>query len=132
MAKIIIVDGSSVARFSLRYWLEKNGHKVVGEAVNGQEALNLYRNTRPDIVLLDIYLPEDNGLRILKEIISYDKNANVVMCSSAALQNIIIEAHQLGAKYFLVKPFTGKTVGDAIQKVSESQKSLQDSLIKMH
>jgi len=125
MAKVIIVDGSSIARFFLRYRLEKNGHRVVGEAVNSQEALELYSATKPDIVLLDIYLPNDNGLRTLEQLISYDKYANVIMCTSAALQNIIIEAHQLGAKYFLVKPFPDKTLESTIQKILKTQKTME-------
>ncbi|MDD3013883.1 MAG: response regulator [Candidatus Gastranaerophilales bacterium] len=129
MAKVIIVDDSSVTRFILRKCLEKNGHEVVGEAINGQDTLRLYSELRPDVVLLDIHLPDDNGLRILEQLISYDKYANVIMCSSAALQNIIIEAHQLGAKHFLVKPFTGKLLEGTIQKTLKTQKNLQYCLI---
>jgi len=129
MAKIVIVDGSSVTRFFMRKWLEKNGHEVVGEAVNGHDTLKLYRKLRPDIVLLDIYLPNDNGLRILEQLMSCDKYANIIMCSAAALQNIIIEAHQLGAKHFLVKPFADKTLEVSIQKVLETRKNLQNCLV---
>ena len=128
-SKVLIVDSSSVTRFFLRQSLENNGHKIVGEATNCHDTLKLYKESKPDIVLLDIYLPNDNGLRILKQLINYDKDANVIMCSSAALQNIIIEAHQLGARYFLVKPFADEILETTIQKVLKTQKTPQNCLI---
>lgn len=121
MAKILIVDDSSVERYILSTCLKKHGHKIVGEASNGQEAVLFYKASKPDIVILDIVMPNDNGIDILKQIIEYDSNANVIMCTSAALQNTIINAVQLGAKHFLVKPVCPESLMATIHKTLEDK-----------
>ena len=116
MAKVLIVDDSSIDRFIIKKCLENNLHKVIGEASSGLEALELYRKLSPDIVFLDVIMPNDDGLKTLSDIMSLDKSANVVMCTASALQNVIIEAMQIGAKAFLVKPVTNESLIHAVQK----------------
>jgi len=124
MARIIIVDDSTVQRMILRKFLEKENHDIVGEANNGQAVLGLYQDLKPDIVLLDIVMPDANGITILDQLMHYDRNANVVMCSSTALQNVIIESIQLGAKGFLVKPITVDTLLKTVNRIMEMSKSI--------
>jgi len=125
MARILIVDDSTVQRTILRKFLEKENNEIVGEAKNGQDALDLYKELNPDIVLLDIVMPDANGISILDQIMNYDKKANVVMCSAAALKNVIIESIQLGAKGFLVKPITAETLLKTVNKVMEMSEIIQ-------
>ena len=117
MATVLIVDDSSFDRLVIRKCLENNDHSVVGEATNAQEALELYRKQRPDVVILDIYMNNENGINVLRNIMSYDENANVIMCTSSALQTTVIQANQLGAKYFLAKPVTEDVLLKTINKI---------------
>jgi len=123
MARILLVDDSTVQRMILRKFLEKENHQIIGEANNGQAVLGLYQDLKPDIVLLDIVLPDANGITILDQLMHYDRNANVIMCSSTALQNVIIESIQLGAKGFLVKPITIEVLSKAVNKILEMSKN---------
>lgn len=113
MAKVLIVDDSSIDRFIIKKCIENNGHRIVGEASNSIEAIEQYRKLSPDVVFLDIVMPNDNGISILKDLLLLDSDARIVMCTSAALQNIVIEAIQIGAKSFLVKPITNNSVKNA-------------------
>lgn len=117
MARVLIVDDSSFDRLVIKKCLENNEHETVGEAATGQEALKLYRELRPDIVILDIYMSNENGINILRNIMEYDEKANVIMCTSSALQTLVIQASQLGAKYFLAKPVTEEVLVKTINKI---------------
>ena len=117
MANILVIDDSTVQRVIIRKYVEKEGHLVVGEAGTGQEGVELYKKLKPDIVTLDIVMPDANGIAILKEIMSYDSDANVIMCSSTAIQHMIIEAIHIGAKSFLVKPFNRELLINNIDKI---------------
>lgn len=121
MAKILIVDDSSFDRFIMKKCLEKNNHVVVGEAQSTHEALKMYQELKPDIVLLDIVMPNDSGLITLGQIMSYDQKANIVMCTSSAVQNVVIKANQLGAKYFLAKPISEEILLKTIQKIMDTK-----------
>ncbi|OGH96590.1 MAG: hypothetical protein A2039_06150 [Candidatus Melainabacteria bacterium GWA2_34_9] len=123
MARILIVDDSTVQRTILKKFLEKENHNIVGEANNGQAVLGLYQDLKPDIILLDIVMPDANGITILDQLMHYDRNANVIMCSATALQNVIIESIQLGAKGFLVKPITADTLLKTVNRIMEMSKS---------
>ena len=96
--------------------LIKNGHKVVGEASDGKEAILKYQELHPDLVTLDITMPEMDGLQAIKEIMKIDSNARVIMCSAMGQQAMVIEAIQSGAKDFIVKPFQEDRVLSAISK----------------
>lgn len=116
MAKILVVDDATFMRMMLKDILTKNGHTIVGEATNGREALEKYQEVNPDIVTMDITMPEVDGLQGLKNIKAFDSNARVVMCSAMGQQIMVIEAIQAGAKDFIVKPFQADRVLEAINK----------------
>ncbi|RME89322.1 MAG: response regulator [Candidatus Hydrogenedentota bacterium] len=117
MARIMIVDDLAFIKVVQRDILEKHGHEVVADASNGQEAIENYVQTKPDIVLMDITMPEVNGLEALQKILEIDPNANVVMCSALGQQNLIVEAIEKGAKDFIVKPFTPERLLAVIDKI---------------
>ena len=118
MAKnIMIVDDAAFIRLMIKDILTKNGYNVVGEAENGVKAIEMYKETKPDLVLMDITMPEMDGIGALKGIRSEDPNANVIMCSAMGQQAMVIEAIQSGAKDFIVKPFQAERVLEAVKKV---------------
>ena len=118
MAKnILVVDDAAFMRMMLKDILTKNGYTVVGEAANGREALDRYKELKPDLVTLDITMPDMDGLTAIKELRKLDGSANVIMCSAMGQQAMVIEAVQSGAKDFLVKPFQPERVIDAVKKV---------------
>ena len=117
MTRVLIVDDASFIRFSLRTILEKNGFEVAGEAENGAVAISKYKQLRPDVVTLDITMPELNGLEALKEITAFDPKAKIVMVSAMGQQSNIKEAILSGAKYFLVKPYKEDQVIETLTKV---------------
>ena len=114
---VLIVDDAAFMRMMLKDILTKNGYNVAGEASNGTEGVNKYIELKPDIVTLDITMPEMDGLAALKEIKKSDPNALVIMCSAMGQQAMVIEAIQAGAKDFIVKPFQADRVIEAIRKV---------------
>lgn len=117
MAKqILIVDDAAFMRMMIKDILSKNGFEVVGEAQDGVEAIEKYKELKPDLVTLDITMPEMDGLVALKEIKQLDGDANIIMCSAMGQQAMVIDAIQAGAKDFIVKPFQAERVVEAIQK----------------
>lgn len=117
MAKILIVDDAAFMRMMLKDILSKNGHTVVGEAADGNEGVAKYKELRPDIVTLDITMPEKSGIEALKEIREIDTSAKCLMCSAMGQQAMVIDAIQAGAADFIVKPFQADRVLDAINKI---------------
>ena len=115
--RVLIVDDASFMRMMLRDIFEKNGNEVVGEAGDGNEALVKYKELKPDLVTMDITMPECDGIMGLKQIIEFDPNAKVVMCSAMGQQAMVIESIQSGAKDFLVKPFKTERVLEVIKKL---------------
>jgi two-component system chemotaxis response regulator CheY len=116
MARILVVDDAAFMRMMLKDILTKAGHEVVGEAANGVEAVEKYKELRPDVVTMDITMPEMNGIDAIKEIKKIDPNATVIVCSAMGQQAMVIEAIQAGAKDFIVKPFQPARVIEAVQK----------------
>lgn len=114
--KVLLVDDSFFMKNILSNIMETSGHKVCGQASNGLEAFNRYKELNPDIVFMDITMPIVNGIEGLKMIMSYDKNAKVVMCSSMGQKPFLLEAIENGAKDFIVKPFTQAQIVEAIKK----------------
>jgi two-component system chemotaxis response regulator CheY len=96
--------------------LSKNGYEVVGEAQDGSVAVEKYKELKPDLVTMDITMPEMDGIAALKEIKKFDANAKVIMCSAMGQQAMVIDAIQAGAKDFIVKPFQADRVIEAIKK----------------
>ena len=113
----LICDDAAFMRMMIKDILTKNGYNVVGEAENGVKAIEMYKETKPDLVLMDITMPEMDGIGALKGIRSEDPNANVIMCSAMGQQAMVIEAIQSGAKDFIVKPFQAERVLEAVKKV---------------
>ncbi|MGL5686252.1 MAG: response regulator, partial [Vagococcus fluvialis] len=97
---------------------EKNGYQVVDEAQNGLEAIEKYKATQPDLVTMDITMPEMDGVEALKEIKAFDSNAKVLMCSAMGQQSMVMDAIRAGAVDFIVKPFDSDRVIKALDKVS--------------
>lgn len=118
MAKnILICDDAAFMRMMIKDILTKNGYNVVGEAENGVKAIEAYQEHTPDLVLMDITMPEMDGIDALKGIREKDPNACVIMCSAMGQQAMVIEAIQSGAKDFIVKPFQAERVLEAVKKV---------------
>ncbi|HEY8804473.1 MAG TPA: response regulator [Clostridium sp.] len=117
MAKVLIVDDAAFMRMMIRDILEKNGCDVVGEANNGIKGVELYKVERPDIVTMDITMPEMDGIEAVKAIKGFDPAAKIIMCSAMGQQTMVMDAIRAGAKDFIVKPFQSDRVLEAIKKV---------------
>jgi two-component system chemotaxis response regulator CheY len=115
--KILIVDDAAFMRMMLKDILTKNGFEVVGEAENGLIGVEKFKELKPDLVTMDITMPEMDGITAVKNIKGIDANAKVVMCSAMGQQAMVIDAIQAGARDFIVKPFQADRVVEAIQKV---------------
>ena len=115
--KILVVDDAAFMRMMVKEVLTKNGFDVVGEAENGVKAVEQYGALQPDLVIMDITMPELNGIEALKTIKENDPAAKVIMCSAMGQQAMVIEAIQSGAKDFIVKPFQADRVVEAVRKV---------------
>ena len=117
MAKnILICDDAAFMRMMIKDILTKNGYTIVGEAENGQKAVVKYNETKPDLVMMDITMPEMDGIQALKKIKATDPNAAIIMCSAMGQQAMVIESIQSGAKDFIVKPFQPDRVLEAVKK----------------
>jgi len=117
MKRVLIVDDAAFMRYALRTILEKNGFEVVDEAENGAVGVRKYKECNPDLVTMDITMPEMDGIQALKEIRKSDPNAKVVMVSALGQESHIKEAITLGAKYFIVKPFKEDKVIEILKKI---------------
>ena len=118
MATVLIVDDAAFMRISIKNMLTKNGYEVIGEAENGQVGVDLYKDLKPDIVTMDITMPEMSGLEALKEITKMDPSAKVVMVSAMGQEAMVREAIVSGAKGFIVKPFKEDGIIAALKKLA--------------
>ncbi|HHV60386.1 MAG TPA: response regulator [Clostridiaceae bacterium] len=114
---ILIVDDAAFMRMMIRDILLKNGFEVVAEAENGLRAIEKYKEVSPDLVIMDITMPELSGIDAVKEIKKIDRNAKIIMCSAMGQQAMVIESIQAGAIDFIVKPFNSERVIEAVKKV---------------
>ncbi|WP_186577461.1 response regulator [Aquibacillus kalidii] len=114
--KILIVDDAAFMRMMIKDILSKNGYDVVGEAQDGAQAVEKYKELSPDLVTMDITMPEMDGITALKEIKKMSGEAKIIMCSAMGQQAMVIDAIQAGAKDFIVKPFQADRVLEAISK----------------
>jgi two-component system chemotaxis response regulator CheY len=117
MYRILIADDSSFMRDNLKEILLSAGHEVVGMAVNGLEAVELYKKTSPDIITMDITMPQLNGIEALQKIIEYNKDANVLMLTSLGKPEKVLEALNNGARNYITKPFEKGMVLKAINAI---------------
>ena len=115
--KVLVVDDAAFMRMMLKDILTKNGFEIVGEAENGAIGVAAFQKLKPDIVTMDITMPEMNGIDAVKAIKTLDPAAKVVMVSAMGQQSMVIEAIQAGASDFIVKPFQPERVIDALTKV---------------
>ena len=116
MARVLVVDDAAFMRKMVTDALTKGGHEVIGEACNGIEAVERFRELRPEVTTLDITMPEKDGIAALKEIIELDPSARVIMCSALGQESKVLESIKLGARDFVVKPFQPDRVLDAVSK----------------
>ncbi|MFD1928692.1 response regulator [Sporosarcina siberiensis] len=114
--RILIVDDAAFMRMMIKDILTKNNFEVVGEAADGAQAIDKYFELKPDLVTMDITMPEMDGITALKSIKEKDPSAKIIMCSAMGQQAMVIDAIQAGAKDFIVKPFQADRVVEAIEK----------------
>lgn len=118
MAKtVLITDDTAFMRMTLKNVIEKNGYNVVGEAGDGEEAVALYQELKPDMVTMDITMPKMDGITAIKEIMKVDPDAKIIVCSAMGQKPMVIEALSAGAKDFLVKPFDAERVVESLRKI---------------
>ena len=115
--KVLIVDDAVVMRMMIKGILSKHGYEVVGEAQNGVEAVDKYKQLQPDLVTMDMVMPEMDGITAVRQIMSIDPNAKIIMCTSMGQQALVVEAIQAGAKSFITKPFQPPKILETISKV---------------
>jgi two-component system, chemotaxis family, chemotaxis protein CheY len=116
MARVLVVDDVVFMRKMVSDALAGGGHEVVGEAADGQEAVERYQELKPEVTTLDITMPEMDGISALKAILDLDPGARVVMCSALGQESKVLEAVKAGARDFVVKPFQPERVLEAVGK----------------
>jgi len=116
MARVLVVDDAAFMRKMVSDALAKGGHEVIGQAGNGLEAIEQFRDLRPDLMTLDITMPEKDGLEALRDVMEIDPGARVIMCSALGQESKVLESIKLGAKDFVVKPFKPDRVIEAVAK----------------
>ena len=117
MTRVLIVDDAAFMRMMIKDILEKNGYDVVAEANNGIKAVEMYKREKPDIVTMDITMPDMDGIEAVKAIREFDPSAKIIMCSAMGQQSMVMDAIRAGAKDFVVKPFQPDRVLEAISKI---------------
>jgi len=114
---VLVCDDAIFMRTMISDILSGAGYDVVGEAESGVQAIERYRELRPDLVTMDIVMPDMGGIEAVREIIKADPEAKILMCSAMGQQALVVEAIQAGAKDFVVKPFQPSRVLEAVQRV---------------
>ena len=117
MARALVVDDAAFMRMTIKQMLEANGHSMAGEAATGVEAVERYLDVKPDFIILDISMPEMNGIEALKRIKVLDPDAKAIVCTAIGQQVKLAEAIEAGALEFIVKPFEAAQLMQAIDKV---------------
>jgi two-component system chemotaxis response regulator CheY len=117
MPGILIVDDAAFMRMMIKDILSKNGYTIAGEAENGIKAVEKFKETNPDLIIMDITMPEMDGIQAVKQIMSLDSSTKIIMCSAMGQQAMVIESIQAGARDFIVKPFQAERILEAIKKV---------------
>lgn len=115
--KILLVDDAAFMRMMLKDSLSKNGYSNIIEAADGEIACNMYQEEKPDLIIMDITMPNKTGIEALREIKSMDPNAKVVMCSAMGQESMVVEAIKLGALDFIVKPFKPERILQIVGKL---------------
>ena len=118
--RLLITDDTAFMRMTLRNVLEKNGYEIAGEAEDGRQAVDKYEELKPDLVTMDITMPNMDGISAIKLIVEKDPNAKIVVVSAMGQKALVIEALNAGAKDFIVKPFQPDRIVEALNKVAGS------------
>ncbi len=118
MKKVLIVDDASVVRLMIKKVLMQGGFEIVGEAINGIDALTKYKELRPDVVTMDITMPEADGIQATKDIIAFDEDAKVVIMSGIDQKEMLWQAIKAGAASYIVKPFENDRVLSTLKEVT--------------
>jgi two-component system chemotaxis response regulator CheY len=118
---VLIVDDAIFMRNMIKEYLAEERFEVVGEATNGVEAVEKFKQLKPDLVTMDIVMPFKSGIEATKEILAFDKSAVIIMCSALGQESLVMEAIEAGAADFLVKPFKGEDVNRIIDKVLQAR-----------
>ncbi len=118
MVRVMIVDDAEFMRIIIKDTLLNYGHEIVAEACDGEEAIQAYLEVKPDIVLMDVIMPDMDGKEALQKLLTMDPEAKIVMCSSIGQQALITESIKIGAMGFIVKPFKPDGILDLIRKIS--------------
>ena len=122
MANVLVVDDALFMRKMLSDIFAKGGHQVIGQAENAKQAVTLYKKLKPDLVTLDIVMPEVDGMdsmKAIEEILALDKRAKIVMVSAMGQQELVVQSIRAGAKDFIVKPFEPEQVTEAVRRLLE-------------
>jgi two-component system chemotaxis response regulator CheY len=114
---VLVCDDAIFMRTMITDILSQAGYDIVGEAESGAQAVQRYRELRPDLVTMDIVMPDMGGIEAVREIVKHDPDAKILMCSAMGQQALVVEAIQAGAKDFVVKPFQPSRVLEAVQRV---------------
>lgn len=117
--KVLVVDDAIFMRKMIAEILVENGMDVIGEADNGSSAVERYKQLKPDLVTMDIIMPEMNGIDAVRQIVAFDSKARIVMCSALGQQALVQEAITAGAKDFLIKPFNPSRVVEVVNKIMD-------------
>ncbi|AMQ17805.1 response regulator [Thermococcus peptonophilus] len=120
MARVLVVDDAAFMRMLVKKILTQAGHQVVGEASNGKEAIEKYKQLKPDLVTMDIVMPEMDGITAVKEIMKIDPNAKIIMITAVGQEAKVMEALKSGAKGYIVKPFQAPKVIEEVNRVLSS------------
>jgi two-component system chemotaxis response regulator CheY len=115
--RILIVDDALFMRVMLKNILTKSGYDIAGEATNGQESIRMYQLVKPDLVTMDITMPDMDGISAVREIKKLDPNARIIMCTAMGQKSMVLEAVAAGARDFIVKPFQPEKVLESVQKL---------------
>lgn len=121
MKRVLVADDASFMRQMIRDIVEPEGYEVVGEAADGVEVVERFKELHPDLVMMDIVMPKRSGIDAVKAIMELDGSARVVMCSALGQEALVMEAIQAGAKDFIVKPFKPDAVVSTLAKVLEKE-----------
>jgi two-component system, chemotaxis family, chemotaxis protein CheY len=117
MAKILIVDDAQFMRSILKKIFESSSHEIVGEADTADAGIQAYKKLKPDVVTMDICMPNKSGIEAIKEIVKADRAAKILVCSALGQELLVMEAIQSGAKDFIVKPFKKEKIIETMEKI---------------
>lgn len=118
MATVLITDDAAFMRMQLKDYITKLGHEVIGESENGKDAIEKCKELQPDLITMDITMPEMDGVEAVKEIKKINADVKIIMCSAMGQQSMVLDAIQAGASDFIIKPFNFERIKEALDKIA--------------